>query len=95
MPYSYAEMKDSLFTPDGTRCLLAVRDSAFRMLKASGAFVCWAVLRDTAGDDWVRLACLDYLTELGEIREVPLTPPPAGQDRLFLAGPEFSARKGA
>jgi hypothetical protein len=81
--YDYKEQKRSLFTESGTKMLLAVRDSVDQKLKLSGAVRSGEAISNVTGDSWTMLACLDYLVETGEIREITGSNA-AGQDRVFV-----------
>lgn len=78
MPYRYEEQRANLFTEEGQRMFLKVRDAgAVRMDKLMGYA--------GGGDSWDMLACADRLVELGELVEVPNTVCRAGQDRIFVS----------
>jgi hypothetical protein len=81
--YDYKEQKRSLFTESGTKMLLAVRDSVDQKLKLSGAVRSGEAISNVTGNSWTMLACLDYLVETGEIREITGSNA-AGQDRVFV-----------
>ncbi len=83
MRYEYKEQKHSLFTESGIKMLLAVRDSVDQKLKLSGAVRSGEAISDVTGNAWTMLACLDYLVETGEIREITGSNA-AGQDRVFV-----------
>ena len=85
MTYSYEAEKPRLFTEDGIRILLEVRDKAAACLKQSGAVTAGALLC-TSGDTWVMLAAVDHLVRLKELREIEQPGRVAGQDRIFVAG---------
>jgi hypothetical protein len=83
--YRYADLKQQLFTDDGQRMFLKARDRVHELLAlGTGAFVIWEVMRVLSGDDWLKLACVDRLVELEEIREVTDPKLVAGQDRVFV-----------
>lgn len=83
MCYDYLNQKAVLFTDDGSRLFLKVRDKVHHHLKEGGAFKMDATFSIGAASHWDLLACVDRLVELGEIREI--TPPDvAGQDRVFV-----------
>ncbi len=86
MSYDYAEEREKIFTDDGQRDFLKVRDRANALLAEAGAFKIFAPMRNQrlGGDTWYQMALVDRLVELGEIREVtPGTVP--GQDRVFVS----------
>lgn len=82
MTYAYADQKDRLFTDEGQRDFLAVRDHVCGLLEEAGAFRMQEAMIGS-GDSWDMLARVDRLVELGEIREIP-QPNCAGQDRVFV-----------
>ena len=71
MPYNYQTERARLFTEEGQRDFLKVRDEAKRLLKIAGAFRQMEVLDVISGDSWFQIACVDRLVELGEIVEIP------------------------
>ena len=69
--YSYEGQKKELFTDEGQRIFLKVRDKANALLLMSGAFRIQECISTVSGGDvWTRLACIDRLVELDEIREL-------------------------
>jgi hypothetical protein len=80
--YSYSIEKPRIFTEDGQRMFLAIRDKANELLDAAGA-VSSGKLFCVSGETWQMLACMDRLIELGELREIT-GPNVAGQDRVFV-----------
>ena len=70
--YSYEEEKKWLFTDEGQRIFLKVRDRAQQMYDFSGAVRVGKLMGFTGsgGDSWRDLACVDRLVELGEYRLV-------------------------
>ena len=84
MKYSYEEEKSFLFTDDGQRMFLKIRDNAKRLLREAGAFALGNVIQAaSSGNDWQKIACVDRLVELGEIREIT-GDDVAGQFRVFV-----------
>lgn len=81
--YLYAELRDKLFTDEGQRLFLKVRDRAQALLAESGAAMVGAIIRGLSGDSWEMLACVDRLVELGELREV-VQRDVAGLHRVFV-----------
>lgn len=70
--YNYETEKERLFTDQGQRMLLKVRDHARTLLEHAGAARCEELMSGAGGgDSWQMLACVDRLVELGEIREIP------------------------
>lgn len=83
--YNYETEKPNLFTDDGQRMFLAIRDNVKAILPKAGC-----VRMDKAtdvgigGESWTMLACVDRMVELRELREIP-QPNIAGQHRIFIA----------
>lgn len=83
--YNYQTERPALFTDEGQRKLLAVRDRVKVLLKQAGAVrMNEAMAAYGSGCSWQALACVDRLVELGELREVPQVNC-AGQHRIFVA----------
>ncbi len=84
MSYSYREQRNFVFTEDGQKDFLKIRDMAKDLLQKSGAVMSEKLMCVT-GNTWDMLACIDRLVELGELVEIPNTISPAGQHRIFIA----------
>lgn len=80
--YVYEEQKSVIFTEQGQRMFLEIRDRANALLKNAGAFRMLEVF--CCGDSWDMMACVDRLVELGEIVELTQTNV-AGQYRAFVS----------
>jgi len=80
--YNYEEQKPYIFTDEGQRKFLSIRDRVNRLLKEAGAVRMQEAIRSETGSSWEMLACVDRLVELGEIKE--LTVDVAGQYRIFI-----------
>lgn len=83
--YKYEDLKPQLFTDEGQRMLLKIRDAAFRLLDKTGA-VRFQELMDEAkvgGDSWLQIACVDRLVELGDLTEI-VYPRSNTQYRIFV-----------
>lgn len=70
--YKYETERPKLFTDEGQRKFLLIRDRVKLLLKQAGAARMEEILRAGGGSDWEGLACVDRLVELGELIE--LTP---------------------
>jgi len=83
MSYIYEEQKAWVFTDEGQRQFLRIRDKVCRLLSEAGAVRMQEALRGEPGSSWDMLACVDRLVELEELKEltVPFTP---GQCRVFV-----------
>lgn len=77
--YNYQTEKAELFTDQGQRRFLEIRD---RVKSLPHLFEMQDAIRSTCGSNWAAMACIDRLVELGEIREVP-TLDVAAQHRVF------------
>jgi hypothetical protein len=82
--YSYTELRPDLFTERGVEALTAVRRNVGKALALAGAVRAQEAWRGVTGDSWLMLACLDYMVEKHEIREVSPEGSP-GQHRLFVS----------
>ena len=82
--YNYEKEKPHIFTEEGQRQFLKVRDNVKKMLKETGAFKMRYAWKNLVGDSWLMLACVDRLVELGEIREITESDV-AAQDRVFIS----------
>ncbi len=87
--YSYSTEKPGLFTEEGQRLFLKIRDRANVLLKTAGSFRMQEVLTHCAGSSWQMLACVDRMVELGEIVEVTPANKCAGQFRIFTRYENF------
>jgi len=84
--YNYSEAKPRIFTEDGQKMFLAIRDKTHRLLKLAGAVRMEEAMSGCGGgSSWDMLACVDRLVELGEIREIT-NGNVAGQHRVFVSG---------
>lgn len=66
MTYSYDDMKQNLFSDEGQRMFLAIRDRFQSLTSATGACTVAHVIKKQSGDSFLMLACCDRLVELGE-----------------------------
>jgi hypothetical protein len=82
--YRYETERETLFTDEGQRMLLKVRDFVEKTLKTAGAVrMQEAMSAAGTGSSWTMLACVDRLVELGEIREITQVGV-ASQYRVFV-----------
>lgn len=79
--YNYENEKSKIFTDDGQKDFIKIRDKVKILLDDAGAFMMEKIF--ITGNTWTMLACVDRLVELGEIIE--LTTNGAGQHRVFVA----------
>ena len=83
--YEYQKEREKLFTEDGLKLLLKIRDKVKELLTEAGAFTMEKAISGQGGSSWMCLACIDYLVEKEEIREVTALGSCAGQNRIFTA----------
>lgn len=87
--YDYQTERAYVFTEDGQRLFLGIRDQVKHLLSVSGACTMdkATILPRGIGaaSSWSMLACVDRLVELGEIREIPQQGNVHGQDRVFVS----------
>jgi len=82
--YNYNTEKPKIFTEDGQVTFIKIRDNVKRLLEVAGAVRATEAWGGVYGDNWLMLACLDRLVELGEIRELQ-NPRCWSQYRVFIA----------
>ena len=83
--YKYEEAKPRIFTEEGQRMFLAIRDNVNALIKKAGAVrMQEAMHAGCTGSTWDMIACVDRLVELGEIREIT-NGPVCGQYRVFVS----------
>lgn len=83
MSYQYETEKPKLFTEEGQRLFLAIRDKTALLLETSGAARMQEMISGQSGNVWEMLACVDRMIELGELREITHDGV-AGQYRVFV-----------
>jgi hypothetical protein len=86
MSYEYSKERCHVFTEDGQKLFLAVRDRVKMLLSEAGAFdMGHAMPRAMAYDSWQAMACVDRLVELDEIIELTKDQKVIGQHRTFVS----------
>lgn len=83
MSYKYEDLRQNIFTDEGQKLFLRIRDRTMRLINESGAARCEEMISGNSGSSWDFLACVDRMVELGEIVEV-IRPGVAGQHRVFV-----------
>lgn len=83
MSYNYNEEKPKVMTPDGQKMLFSIRRQMERLIKLAGVVTLAKAIERVSGDSWTMIACVDYLVELGEFKEVELKSEHAAQERIF------------
>jgi len=92
MSYVYEVEKPALFTDEGQRNFLKLRDFVHRTLKEAGAVRAdKAMAQWGSGSSWTMIAALDRLVELGELREIT-GPDVWGQHRVFVSARDSEGR---
>ena len=82
--YVYDDQKEMLFTDEGQKMFLKIRDRTNALLEKAGAVRMLEMLSGTSGDSWSQMACVDRMVELGEIKELT-NDKVAGQHRVFVS----------
>jgi hypothetical protein len=86
MVQNYMSERARIFSEDGVKVILEVERTARAHIASAGAVRSGKLL---SGDSWMCLNAMDYLCEHGVLHEVT-GPGVAGQDRVFVAGGNFS-----
>lgn len=81
--YKYEDQKQNIFTEDGQKMFLKIRDKVQSLLTIAGACSMGCAIGGASGDSWDMLACVDRLVELEEIKEIKQNKV-AGQHRIFI-----------
>jgi hypothetical protein len=85
MSYSYQLEKKELFTDEGQRMFLRVRDWVQSTLRTAGAFRMQEAMGAAGGGNtWTMMACVDRMVELKEIRQVTDPSREAGQHLVYV-----------
>ena len=80
MPYDYEKEKQNI----DNVMLTSITATAQTLLDTSGSFTFPYVTRETRGKLWSMIACVDYLVEIGFIREI--TNKDILAERVFVKG---------
>lgn len=83
MAYEYANERNYVFTEEGQRQFLKIRDRAFSLCKTAGVARMEEIISGSYGDSWQLLACVDRLVEIGDLHEIRQVGYVAGQHRIF------------
>jgi len=81
--YKYLNEREAIFTEEGQRGFLRVRDNVKKLLKLAGAFQMINAWDGVIGDTDKMMAYVDRLVELKEIEELTDSNY-AGQFRVFI-----------
>lgn len=68
--YDYRLVRESLFTDEGQRLFLKVRDRLRDAVTRSGALRMREAISGFRGERWQVMACVDRMVELGELVEL-------------------------
>lgn len=82
--YDYQTERMELFTDEGQRLFLKIRDHIRACLRQAGAVRMQEAISGNSGSSWTLLACVDRMVELEELRELQQERCP-GQYRVFVA----------
>ena len=83
--YKYEDLKDNIFSDEGQRGFIKMRDHVSALLDKAGAFSMFkAMTGPVTGDSWKIMSYVDRLVELREIREITDSNV-LGQDRVFVS----------
>lgn len=85
MSYDYATQRAEVFTEDGLKHLLAIRDNVKKLIAQAGAVRLQEAIAAGSGDVWTLLACIDYMVERRELFELTQAGI-AAQYRVFVGG---------
>jgi len=80
--YNYNELKPKIFTEENQKEFLKIRDKVHETIAIAGC-ISMGHASAGSGEVWERMAMVDRLVELGEIREVKQVGYVAGQHRIF------------
>lgn len=81
--YNYETEKPTIFTEQGQRTFLSIRDQAITLAKLAGCVRMDRAISGVGGDSWTMMACVDRMVELAELREITQGET-AGQYRVFV-----------
>lgn len=85
MSYNYGGQRAYIFTDEGQRTFLKIRDNAKSLIAKTGAATMGKLTAGFVGSDWDHMACIDRMVELNELREIKNSLSGAGQHRIFIA----------
>lgn len=85
MSYDYQEQRPRLFTDEGQRMFLKMRDTTRNLIRKAGVARMDKMMAGLTGVVWDMMACADRMVELGELHEIPNPLSTAGQYRLFTS----------
>ena len=84
MAYNYQKQRPHIFTEQGVRDLITVRGTVSNCIAIAGCVRMDKAISRLTGGAWNMLAIVDYLVEVGELREVFVGQNVTGQHRIFM-----------
>lgn len=82
--YNYNEERVNIFTDEGQRRFIKMRDWVLTLLNKSGACTMDKAMMAMSGDTWSTMSLIDRMVEIGDIKEITKNMDVAGQDRVFV-----------
>ena len=82
--YSYEKEKERIFTQEGMKDFIKVRDHVIRVLKTSGVIDMGHAMSVVTGDSWYMMALVDHMVVMGDIYEVKHENCCWAQHRIFV-----------
>jgi len=81
--YNYKELKPTVFTEEGQKTFLKIRDNMNALVVLAGVCTLDRAISGCTGNVWEQMACVDRLVELNEFVEVIQGKIPVAQQRIF------------
>lgn len=81
MAYNYSDYKEWLLTKDGQKTFAEMSFRVGSLLNKGISFIMQEAF--LSGDAWRSIACIDYMVELGLIKEIYKNPYTFAQHRVF------------
>jgi len=84
--YNYNEQKKEIFTEEGFEKFFKIKSRVQALLTIAGACTMSKAIQGVLGNNWLNMACVDRLVELGEIKELHMGNPWVKYkgDRVFI-----------
>lgn len=86
MAYRYENEKAAIFTEEGQKMFLAIRDNVKNLLRLAGSVRMDKATDAVTGMGWQMMACVDRMVELGELIELTDSNKVWAQHRVFIEG---------
>jgi hypothetical protein len=81
--YTYEEFRPKVLEPEGQKKLLTVHRHVLDNFNDGRPFEMQAAMKPIYGDTWTNIAVVEYLVEMGVLREIKTMEETATQHRLF------------